>query len=84
MRRFRLFTNDIGSNAFSCLKRVQAETASAAMQNCLLTGVIVLIIADTPNALDAYGPNGQTGLLPAEDILQHGRDNGDVAGPEAK
>ena len=82
MNAYRLFTNDVGPNAYSCLARVLASTATAALnENSRTAGVKYLVILDDQESLERYGPNSKTGELPPEEILERGRRVGAVAGP---
>lgn len=79
---FRIFTNDVGANRYSCFSAVEAHSANAALA-CVAfpEGAKVFTVLDTPDALALYGPNGQTGKLPHETVLASGRVKGHVAGP---
>lgn len=89
MTAFRLFTNDVGLNKYSCLKLVMADTAESAVSVKAVDGrwleasrpVKLFAVADTPEALSRFGPHGQTGVLPSEFTLDQGRLAGLVAGP---
>lgn len=85
---FRIFTNDVGPNAYSCLTRSNGKTAEEALdraneENSVTEypGVKTLAILDDSEALERYGPHGQTGKLPPAYILDRGRKVGSVAGP---
>jgi hypothetical protein len=89
MTFFRLFSNDVGPNRYSCLKRVCANSANDAVSVKAIDGrwleavrpVRLFAVVDSPEALAEYGPNGKTGSLPRESVLQQGRDRGLVGGP---
>ena len=82
MKTFRIFTNDVGPDAYSCWKRVEAPDAETAIKRVKpWPWEKVLAIVDTPAALALYGPNGRTGKLPRAEVLDGGRRLGDVAGP---
>jgi hypothetical protein len=80
---YRLFTNDVGPNAFSCLARVMASDAATALkENSRTAGIRYLVIADDQESLKLYGPDGKTGELPPDRVLEQGRKKGLVAGPK--
>ncbi len=83
---YRIFTNDVGENAYSCLVSALAPDAGSALLKALETmvpaGFKGLAILDTKEALKAYGPNGKSGKLPASAVVQIGRSAGVVAGPK--
>ena len=82
MKSFRIFTNDVGPNAYSCWKLVEAPDAQTAIKRVKpWPWEKVLAIVDTSAALALYGPNGRTGKLPHARVLDYGRRDGDVAGP---
>lgn len=85
MKHFRIFTNDVGPNAYSCLRVSSAQSVEEALEGQAETSRAlrckVYAVTDSPRALADYGPNGQTGRLPGEAILSRGRATGNCAGP---
>lgn len=87
MKQFRIFTNDVGRDAYSCLQIQGGQTAARALNLFLqqsggLSGSKVLAVADTAAALRLYGPDGQTGKLVGPEVLAAGRKSGEFAGPK--
>ena len=81
---FRLFTNDVGPDAYSCASLVKAPTAADALAKFkarAFHGEKILAIRNDEESLFRYGPDGKTGLLPPDEILERGRKVGSVAGP---
>lgn len=82
MNKYRIFSNDIEPNGYSCWAAARAEDADKALANRHIDGVWCMAILDDPESLLRYGPDGQTGLLPDEEILERGRKVGAVSGPK--
>ncbi len=81
MKVFRIFVNDVGRNGYSGYGPSRAESAAEALRKVHCPGVRCYAVLEDPESLERYGPDGQTGALPAAHILQRGRAVGVVAGP---
>lgn len=82
MKQYRIFENDVGANGYSCWAPAKADDAESALKQKHIAGVRCMAVLDDPESLLRYGPDGQTGALPPEVILNRGRKTGAVAGPK--
>jgi hypothetical protein len=81
VRAFRIFTNDVGPDAYSCLTRSKGKDANDALDKRHFAGAKCIAVEDDAESLLRYGPDGKTGKLPPDDILERGRTVGSFAGP---
>jgi hypothetical protein len=72
MARYRIFTNDVGPDAYSCFESVDADSAQEAVERSKVSGwdndVKVLAI---PESRPEDMPDGQTGKLSIAAKLRH-------------
>ncbi len=64
--KYRIFTNDVGPNKYSCLRVIEARSNDEAARKAALRIPFrckMLVIPDNRRDL---GPNGQTGVIPRE------------------
>lgn len=65
--KFRVFTNDVGPNAYSCLMSLSAKDQNEANRKARrIAGKLDCKAVALPESRRELWPDGQTGLLPAE------------------